>query len=213
MDSSSIFRDIFNQFTSDDIFDDWRRLSQKFRDFGEKEKVLRIITRVTCHGLEMYEAGKEIELLNPTLSSDFRQFLLKFVSTFQNVPFDQHTPITTRILLKFINFLSENSEIHVENLIAFEEFSRISKLFEWAGNIMMKDLLDAAVNLYPDDGKLRVIGARDILDGVVLSEEVEDEKFKEEAFLKLKQKLMDLPGATGASQFERKILSSELKSV
>uniref|UniRef100_A0A1I7TI56 DUF148 domain-containing protein n=1 Tax=Caenorhabditis tropicalis TaxID=1561998 RepID=A0A1I7TI56_9PELO len=58
------------------------------------------------------------------------------------------------------------------------------------------------------DKKQREIGARDLLDGVVLSEETDAEKFQEEAFLKMKHKLMSM--APPSSTLERRILDQEL---
>lgn len=76
------------------------------------------------------------------------------------------------------------------------------------------------MNLYPDDGKLREIGARDLLDAVVMSEDVETEKCRETAFLRMKNKLISMPPPVSASSssttqvtssFERKILAQEMK--
>lgn len=55
--------------------------------------------------------------------------------------------------------------------------------------IVTKDLLENAENLYPNDGNTRKIGARDLLDGLVMSAEPESVQYKERAFLKMKQKV------------------------
>ncbi|EFO94058.1 hypothetical protein CRE_27861 [Caenorhabditis remanei] len=213
MYSTDIFREIFDQFYSDAIYDDWREISKDFENSSknsQKKQIQRIVVRVTCHNLDMFEAGKQIERLNPSLASIFPKFLLKFLNTFQNLPHEHQTPLNTHLLLKFIDFLSENSE-NSQNFMDFSDFSHISSLLDRAGNIIIKDLLENATKLYPDDGKSREIGARDILDGVLLSEEVNAEKHQEEPFLRMKQKLMTLLPST--SPFERTILASELKNI
>ncbi|KAF1755013.1 hypothetical protein GCK72_021580 [Caenorhabditis remanei] len=172
------------EFYSDAIYDDWREISKDFENSSknsQKKQIQRVVVRVACHNLDMFEAGKQIERLNPSLASIFPKFLLKFLNTFQNLSHELQTPINTHLLLKFIDFRSENPEKR-ENFMDFSDFLYISSLLDLAGNVIIKDLLENATKLYPDDEKSREIGARDILDGVLLSEEVNAEKYQEESF-------------------------------
>lgn len=188
MNSDSIFREIFDQFVSLSIYDDWRALQANFSGEEEKRKIQRIIVRVACCGWDMFEAGKEIEALNPSITSTFPQFLLKFITTLQMLPGDQQTPLNTHLLLKICDFSAKNSK-YSEKVDFGSNFREISRVLEFAGDILIKDLIGNAVNLYPESP--RALGARDLLDGLILSdsEDLEAEKYKEAPFLRLKQKV------------------------
>ncbi|CAP20404.2 Protein CBG23584 [Caenorhabditis briggsae] len=205
MNSGEIFEEIFNHFKRDGIDRDWRGMCQHFKDQEEKSKIRRIVTRVVCGRVNMFEAGKEVgfevEALNASLFPDFRQFLLKFESTFQKVPPLHRTTLNTQLLLKFIDFLAENPE----NQLDYAGFLDISRYMTTATNVLIKDLVEMAVQLYPDDKKPRKIGAQDLLDGVEMSGQANDPIYTEEPFLKLKKKSKSAPESF---EFESKQISS-----
>ncbi|UMM38216.1 hypothetical protein L5515_009726 [Caenorhabditis briggsae] len=202
MNSGEIFEEIFNHFKRDGIDRDWRGMCQHFKDPEEKSKIRRIVTRVVCGRVNMFEAGKEVEALNASLFPDFRQFLLKFESTFQKVPPVHRTTLNTQLLLKFIDFLAENPE----NQLDYAGFLDISRYMTTATNVLIKDLVEMAVQLYPDDKKPRKIGAQDLLDGVEMSGQANDPIYTEEPFLKLKKKLIEISKVSEPPQ-DRRILS------
>ncbi|CAO4382540.1 unnamed protein product [Caenorhabditis nigoni] len=202
MNSGEIFEEIFDRFKRDGIHRDWRGMCQNFKNSEEKSKIRRIVTRVVLGALNMFEAGKEVEALNAALFPDFRPFLLKFESTFQKVPPIHQTSLNTQLLLKFIDFLAENPE----NQLDYAGFLDISRYMTTATNVLIKDLVEMAVNLYPDDKKPRKIGAQDLLDGVEMSGQADEPIYTEEPFLKLKQKLIELAKVSEPPQ-DRKPLS------
>ncbi|CAC51063.1 RsbRD_N domain-containing protein [Caenorhabditis elegans] len=208
MDIAPIFREIFDQFSSDNIYRSWHKISQEIRSGDEKERVFRLIVKISMQKLDTYEAGKEVNRENPQISAQFPDFLFKFLHAFQFLPSDQQTFANSMFLLKIIDLFGSECP----KIINFSEISYISRLLELATNVLLKDLFENSVNLYPKDGKFRKIGARDLLDGVVMSEEPEDGKYKEKSFLKMKTKLMELE-PRGNSDFERKYLDFESKNV
>ncbi|CAI2352754.1 unnamed protein product [Caenorhabditis sp. 36 PRJEB53466] len=105
-----------------------------------------------------------------------------------------------QFLFKIVNLFNGLPEEH-------KNYTNARILLKW--QVLIKDLLEDALKLYPDDGKSRKISARDILDGVILSDNPENGIFKEKAFVELKEKLMNLSDNASISEFERKILADE----
>uniref|UniRef100_A0A8R1J379 Uncharacterized protein n=1 Tax=Caenorhabditis japonica TaxID=281687 RepID=A0A8R1J379_CAEJA len=177
--------ELLQELLSEDVRDDWLEVQNAATSNDELEKIQRVIAKVSCQDQDLFKAGKEVESINPATSFAFSNFLLRFISHFQNLPENHKNYTNTMLILKII---AENAG-NPRKSIGLDGTVEISVAIETARNNLIKDLLEKATNLYPNDGKSRTISARDLLDGVILTEEnLESPEFKEPEFLKMKKK-------------------------